>query len=54
MKKFILVLIFVFVLIGYNEVTRFNRETTQSIKATQETTQACTIDMQNNKDLICD
>ena len=54
MKKFILVLIFVFVLIGYNEVTRFNRETTQSIKAINETTQACTIDMQNNKDLICD
>ena len=54
MKRFILILILVFVLIGYNEVTRFNRETTQSIKALNETTQACTIDMQKDKGLICD
>lgn len=54
MKRFILILIFVFVLIGYNEVTRFNRETTQSIKAINDTAQACTIDMQKDKGLICD
>lgn len=52
MKRFILILIFVFVLIGYNEVKNF--ETTMNIKALNETTQACHVDMQNNKDLICD
>ena len=54
MKRFILILLLVFILIGYNEVTRFNREVSASIKATQETTQACTIDMARDKNIICD
>ena len=54
MKRFILILIFIFILIGYNEVTRFNREVSASIQATNEVTQACTIDMARDKNIICD
>lgn len=53
MKRFILVLIFVFVLIGYNEVKSFDN-TRANIKALNDTAQACHVNMQNNKDLICD
>ena len=53
MKRFILILIFVFILIGYNEVKSFDN-TMESIKALNDTVQACQVDMQNNKDLICD
>ena len=52
MKRFIFILVIGFILIGFNEVKNF--ETTMNIKALNETTQACQIDMQNNKDLICD
>lgn len=53
MKRFIFILVFIFVLIGYNEVKSFDN-TMESIKALNETTQACTIDMQKDKGLICD
>ena len=53
MKRFILILIFVFAFISYNEVKSFDN-TMESMKALNDTAQACTIDMQNNKDLICD
>ena len=53
MKRFIFILIFVFVLIGFNEVKSFDN-TKESIKAINETTQACTVDMQKDKGLICD
>lgn len=54
MKKYLFLLLFIFVLIGYNEVTRFNREVSASIQVTNEVVQACTIDMQKDKNIICD
>ena len=53
MKRFIFILVIGFILIGFNEVKSFDN-TINNIKALNETTQACQIDMQNNKDLICD
>lgn len=53
MKRFILILILIFVLIGYNEVKSFDN-TKASIKAINEVSQACTVDMQKDKGLICD
>lgn len=53
MKRFIFILIFVFAFIGIAEVKSFDN-TMESIKALNDTVQACQIDMQNNKDLICD
>lgn len=53
MKRFILILIFVFAFIGYNEVKSFDN-TMENVKALNDTAQACQVDMQNNKDLICD
>lgn len=55
MKKFIFILIIVFILIGFNEVKNFNyNNVNDSIKVLNGTVQACQIDMQYNKDLICD
>lgn len=53
MKRFIFILVIGFILIGFNEVKSFDN-TKASIKAINETTQACTIDMQKDKGLICD
>lgn len=53
MKRFIFVLIIGFILIGFNEVKSFDN-TKASIKAINDTTRACQVDMQNYKDLICD
>ena len=53
MKRFIFILIFVFAFIGFNEIKSFDN-TMESIKALNDTVQACQVDMQNNKDLICD
>lgn len=55
MKRFIFILIIVFAFIGFNEVKNFNyNNVNDSIKALNDTVQACHIDIQNNKDLICD
>ena len=54
MKKVLFILLFVFILIGINEIRQFNNETQQSIKALNDTVQACTIDMQKDKNIICD
>ena len=53
MKRFILVLIIGFILIGFNEVKSFDN-TKASIKAINEVSQACHVDMQKDKGLICD
>ena len=53
MKRFIFILIIVFILIGYNEIKSFDNNM-DGIKALNSTVQACHVDMQNNKDLICD
>ena len=55
MKRFIFILIIVFAFIGFNEFKNFNyNNVNDSIKALNDTVQACQVDMQNNKDLICD
>lgn len=54
MKRFIFILILVFAFIGFNEVRSFNNSIDESIQALNDTVQACTIDMQKDKDLICD
>ena len=55
MKRFIFILIIIFILIGFNEVKNFNyNNVNDSIKALNDTAQACQVDMQKDKDLICD
>ena len=55
MKRFIFILIIVFILIGFNEVKNFNyNNVNDSIRALNNTVQACQGDMQSNRDLICD
>ena len=54
MKRFIFILIIVFVFIGYSEIKSLNNSMSDNIKALNDTAQACQVDMQNNKDLICD
>lgn len=56
MKRFIFILIIVFAFIGFNEYKNFNynNSVNDSIKALNDTVQACQVDMKNNKDLICD
>ena len=53
MKRFIFILIIVFAFIGFNEIKSFNNSM-ESIKALNGTVQACQVDMEYNKDLICD
>lgn len=53
MKRFILIFVFIFVLISYNEIKDFNNSM-ESIKAINEVSQACHVDMQKDKGLICD
>ena len=53
MKRFIFILIIVFAFIGYSEIKSFNNSM-ESIKALNSTVQACQVNMEYNKDLICD
>lgn len=54
MKRFIFILIIVFAFIGCTEVKSFNNSMSDNIKALNSTVQACQVDMQSNRDLICD
>ena len=54
MKNIIIVLTIIFILIGLAEVKTYNKEIDESIKAINETAQACTVDMRKDINLICD
>lgn len=57
MKRFIfiLIIVFTFIFIGYSDIKSFNyNNVNDSIKALNSTVQACQVDMESNKDLICD
>lgn len=53
MKRFIFILIIAFAFIGFNEIKSFNNSM-DGIKALNSTVQACQVDMEYNKGLICD
>lgn len=53
MKKFIFILIIVFLFIGYKEYKSFNN-TMNNIKALNSTVNACHVDMQKDNSIICD
>ena len=53
MKKLFIITSIVFVLIGFNEIKSFNN-TMDSIKAVNQISHACSIDMQKDNSIICD
>lgn len=53
MKRFIFILIIVFILIGFQEIKSFNN-TMNNIKALNDTVNACHVDMQKDTSIICD